>query len=304
MKKAVDPYKLLEVSPNFTLEDLRNNYKRIALTVHPDKPGGSEYMFKLVTECYKTLVNELKLKQADKQYTELKSSFQDYLGQQSNYQYQNTQYTPQRSQEVKPNGGSRFDVTRFNKVFEDNREKDIHDEGYTRWMESQDVLEPPKLKNNISNDKFNSYFERYAEQQTDPRHKVLVKYKEPEALLMTKKIGFTELGQDQIDDFSGENKSLKNLNYMDYKLAHTTTRIVDPSSVKRKDFNNLQEIERERANIKQLSSKELAYIEKKKLQEEAKEKKRQETQYKMDMKSAEQFQKLHRLMLSQQMSKY
>lgn len=294
--QSIDPYKMLELPTNFSLEQLRNNYKRIALQVHPDKAGGSEYMFKLVTECYKTLLSELKLKQADKQYTELKSGFTDYVDSQNHHQYQN--------KEINANIGKRFSLTRFNQVFEENREKDIHDEGYKQWMESQDVREPPKLKNNISNDKFNTYFERYAEKQTDPRHKMLVKYKEPEAMLMTKKIAFTELGVDQIDDFSGENKSLKNLNYMDYKLAHTTTRIVDPSLVKRKEFNNLQEIERDRANIKQLSAKELAFIEKKKQKEDIKEQRRQETQVQMDIRSAEQFQKLHKLMLSQQLSKY
>lgn len=299
--KQVDAYKMLELQPNFTLEDLRNNYKRIALRVHPDKEGGSEYIFKLVTDCYKSLLAELKLKQSDKQYSELKSSFNEYAETQSQRQYQNpAMQTP----EINANIGKRFSITRFNQVFEENREENIHDTGYKQWMESQEVQDAPKIKNNISNEKFNTYFEKYASSQTDPKHKILARYKEPEALMMVKKIGFTELGQESVDDFSGDNKSLKHLNYMDYKLAHTTTRIVDPNLVKRREYNNLDDIERDRANIKQLTPRELAYIEKKKKAEEVKEQRRQQTQNHMDLKSAEQFQKLHKLMLSQQMSKY
>lgn len=299
--RQVDAYKMLELQQNFTLEQLRINYKRIALKVHPDKEGGSEYLFKLVTDCYKFLLSELKLKQSDKQYTELKSSFNDYTETQSQRQYQNTAL---KTTEANANMGKNFSLNRFNQVFEENREDNIYDTGYKEWMNSEEVQDAPKIKNNISNEKFNTYFEKYASSKTDPKHKILTRYKEPEALMMVKKIGFTELGQENIDDFSGDNKSLKHLNYMDYKLAHTTTRIVDPSLVKRREYNNLEDIERDRANIKQLTPRELAYIEKKKKTEEVKEERRQQNQNHMDLKSAEQFQKLHKLMLSQQMSKY
>jgi curved DNA-binding protein CbpA len=51
----IDPYKTLGVPRNFTLEQLKTSYKKIALSVHPDKtPGNSDYMFKIVTKCYKT----------------------------------------------------------------------------------------------------------------------------------------------------------------------------------------------------------------------------------------------------------
>ena len=300
MSSSVNPYKMLELQPNFSIEQLKSNYKRIALKVHPDKMGGSDYMFNLVTQCYKDLMNEYKLKQQDKQFDELRNASRAFVEKQQQNPYENVAMRYDPSTDMT----KRFSIDRFNKVFEENRVESATDIGYKEWMERQQVKDAPELKKGISNDKFNSYFEKYAERNVDPKHKQLVRYKEPEPMLLAKKIGFTELGTDQIDDFSGENKSLKNLNFMDYKLAHTTTRIVDPSLVKRKEYATIEDVERDRANIRKLSQKELADIERRKMKEELREKKRQETQQKQDNMTAQQFERLHKLMLGQQLSKY
>lgn len=299
---TVNPYELLGLQPNFTIEQLKSNYKRIALKVHPDKMGGSDYMFNLVTQCYKQLANEYKLKQQDKQFDELRESSRSYINEQKQNPYENTrmryEYDPSSDMT------KRFSLDRFNKAFEENRVETATDIGYKQWMDSQQVKDAPQLKKNISNDKFNSYFEKYAEKNVDPKQKMVVRYKEPEPMLLAKKINFTELGTDKIDDFSGENKSLKSLNFMDYRVAHTTSRIVDPKLVQRQEFKSIEDVERDRANIRQFTSKELTDLERKKKKEELREKKRQETQLKMDEMTAEQFMRLHKLMLGQQLSKY
>ena len=59
MERGIDPYKILEVSKNFTLDELKQQYKKIAIRVHPDK-GGSEYMFNMVTDCFKKLMRGFK----------------------------------------------------------------------------------------------------------------------------------------------------------------------------------------------------------------------------------------------------
>ena len=122
-------------------------------------------------------------------------------------------------------------------------------------------------------------------------------------MMMAKKLNFIELGTDNIDDFSGENRSGKDLNYMDYRIAHSTTRLVDPTAVKtRKDYKTIENYEKERANIKKFSDKELQAIEKKKILEEQKQKQKEDYQKQMDQLAFQQFEKINKLLLSQ--SKY
>jgi len=66
MEAKIDPLKVLGLPKNYTAEMLKESYKRLALKAHPDK-GGSEYLFKLLTECYKYLANDLKKRANDKQ---------------------------------------------------------------------------------------------------------------------------------------------------------------------------------------------------------------------------------------------
>ena len=63
----INPYDILGIHKNFTIEELKDKYKRVAKKTHPDK-GGSEELFRLVTLCYKKLYEEYKLKQIDKQF--------------------------------------------------------------------------------------------------------------------------------------------------------------------------------------------------------------------------------------------
>jgi curved DNA-binding protein CbpA len=294
----VDPYKILEIPKSYTLEQLRTQYKKIALTVHPDKtPGNSDYMFKIVTKCYKILLEEYNLRIADKQFNELKNSF--IKNQETEKTYRNTQFTPQQEEKSR----SRFNLDRFNKVFEDNKVDDFTAAGYDEWIRKNSIKDAPSLDKKITKENFNQQFEKYADETKDKSNKYIIKYREPEPMMMSKKLNFIELGTSQVDDFSGENRSNRDLNYMDYRLAHSTTRLVDPNVVKqRKDFNSVDDYEKERANIKKLSQKELAYIEKKKRLEESKEKQKQEFQKKQDEITTLQFHKINKILLAQ--SKY
>lgn len=55
----MDPYKVLEVEPSATQEDIKMAYKRASMKCHPDK-GGDEEQFKLVQDAYNILSNESK----------------------------------------------------------------------------------------------------------------------------------------------------------------------------------------------------------------------------------------------------
>ena len=86
---------------------------------------------------------------------------------------------------------------------------------------------------------------------------------------------------------------------MDVKIAHTTSRIVDPRTVdKRKDYRSVEDLENDRSRISyHMSDKERTLYEKKQLLEKLREEKRKEALMKSDQQAIEQFDKLHRLML-------
>ena len=57
----MDYYALLRVARNASMKDIKNAYRTIALTLHPDVNGGCQVKtaaFKEATEAYDTLSNE------------------------------------------------------------------------------------------------------------------------------------------------------------------------------------------------------------------------------------------------------
>ena len=71
-----DPYKILNVSENYDLSQLKVAYKKKTLQTHPDK-GGNAKLFKLVTKAYMYLLDKFKNKES-KQYVNLKQDFKVY----------------------------------------------------------------------------------------------------------------------------------------------------------------------------------------------------------------------------------
>lgn len=285
MEANIDPYKILNIHKDYNLEQLKDAYKKMALKVHPDK-GGSEYLFKLVTLCYKVLVKEYEKKNSDKQFHELKNLFQKEGKQPA---------TTRVDYDHKPG----FNIEKFNQIFDDNKLEDFTAIGYSDFLKAnsanntENILKGKK----INNDSFNRQFEKHTKNM-EPS-KAVTKYKEPEALLTGKKIAYTELGVDNLDDFSGDNLTQKKLNYMDLKIAHTTSRIVDPNTVeKRPEYSTIDAIKTDRSKISYtMNDQERMYYDQKKLLEEKKERQRIETILKNDSLASAQFERLHKLML-------
>jgi len=292
----VDPYKLFGLTKNFEMDELKQKFKQLALVSHPDR-GGSEELFLLVTKCFKTLMKEYNRRVADAQHHELKKAFEASIEKSNFGQSRNTA----TGNVVNKDG---FNLDRFNSIFEQNRINNTTDEGYSGWMTQNalgDIDEKPKKpipKDKFNVDTFNSRFEQVAANKTAQDNKFVVKYKEPEPLVMAKKIQFTELGVDKIDDFSGDNTTKRNLNFMDYKVAHTTSRIVDPRTVQRRDYKNIGEVEFERDNLSYVpTSEDIQYWEEKKRKEEMAEQRRLQIQAKQDQLYESHYEKLKRLMI-------
>lgn len=233
---GLNPYDVLGVKKNFDWTDLKESYRRIAKLVHPDN-GGSKEVFQMVTECFRQLAHEYKMRQADRPHHELKMDAQRYYD----------------ANPVVSRGNDDNFLERFNRTFEENRleDEDGSSVGYAHMMapssKTREDIEIPQHLKKYSPDKFNQVFDKVTLQSMS---KEVVKYKEPEAMPLGKRIQYTEIGADKPDDFSsGEGKNKSTLQYTDYIKAHTTTRLVDPRTVEqRKEFKNVQQYEAARAS--------------------------------------------------------
>ena len=267
---GLNPYDVLGVRKNFEFEELKEAYRRVAKLVHPDK-GGSDHLFQMVTECFRTLAHEYKMRTSDRPHYELKQESQQY--------YERNRATnppPQVSGRVPPATDQNF-LDRFNRAFDENKLEDDNDIGYGSMMapssKTREDIDIPRMFRKFEANAFNKTFDK----MTLDTSKEVVVYREPEALPLAKKVQYTELGGDRPDDFSStaEGTERRNLQYMDFKKAHTTARLFDPRAVQqRKDYKNIEQYEAARAQTLKApeTKEEIAWrLQKERAQEEAEE---------------------------------
>lgn len=243
---------LFELRPNYTDDELKRSYKNLVRKYHPDKTQRicDSPMFAMLTTCYKALSEELKARVSQREFHELRASFKG-----------STSAQPAASQP-----GRKFDSKVFNKLFDENKLKDIHEDGYEQWIND------PK-----------SFKER-------SKHAVVV-YKEPQAFVSAD-MSFYEFGVDKVRDHSAINQGP--LEYTDYRLAHTTDKIIDLEKVKpRREYKNIQELERDRGTVRHhMTDAELREYNRRQHIEQQREKERQLRQQKYDSMIANQFQRI------------
>jgi hypothetical protein len=117
------PYKILDIHTNCSIEELKARFKHLAIKYHPDK-GGDKNIFNLMVNCYKKVFKDIKMKDDEKDYTQLK-------------QHAHVSLNPKENSYVV----AKEDFNdKFNKFFNDNKTKDENVErGYTSFMNSPDV---------------------------------------------------------------------------------------------------------------------------------------------------------------------
>ncbi len=150
-----------------------------------------------------------------------------------------------------------------------------------------------KTVNSMKN--FNQAFD---DTPVSKNNKKIIKYRDPIALPSSiKTLQYTELGVDRVNDFSTE---INSLNCVDYKKAHSTSKLIDKNYVKQRgQYNDINGLEAERANISYTMDdaelKKQAYIKKK---EHLKELKRLEKLQQMDLLNEQQFNRINELMIN------
>jgi len=297
---TIDPYEVFNISKNFTWNELKETYKKLAISAHPDKPGGNKDIFNIITYCFEKLALEYKKRESDLSHMELKKQSSDFFDKIVNNKMPHPSI-------VNMNGREGDNAELFSQKFNRNFEKcKVYDDemefGYGRNMdESSKVREDIKIdkvikKNKIDNKSFNDIFNSKV-----PINKQLVKYREPEPLLLAKSLQFTELGNKRPDDYSSSSvKKTNSLSYSDYMKAHEGTRLVDTSIIKdMKEFKSVEEYElyRDTKAKVELSAKELKQQELKKLREEKEEQMRLERLNKYDRNIELSYEKANRLFI-------
>ena len=216
---------LFDLAPNFTTDQLKESYKRLLLRQFPDgKINPNHPMYKMLADCYKTLTQQLQARKVVASQPAV---------------------TPTKKQ-VAISQRQRFNIDQFNKLFDQFKIKDVHEDGHTDWM---------------ANEKSFKEKSSHAREFKDNPQPFVVGSSD---------IDFYELGVGKIKDHT---HMQKNLEYMDYRVAHTTDKIVDPEYVKsRKEYRNIQELEADRANVSHKMSPQeyneyLKYIKRQKAEE-------------------------------------
>ena len=292
--ESINPYEVLNVPKNFTWIELKDAYRKLAINTHPDKQGGNKDLFNIITNCFKKLADELKRREEDKSHQDLKKQSNEYFHKMTN------DAIPHPSEVLAPN--EKFTNTKFNKNFEKCKLYDEEIEfGYGSKMEEstkkrEDInIEKLIKKNKIDNESFNEIFNNNV-----PVNKELIKYREPEPLILAKSLQYTELGGKRPDDYSSSIEKTNTLAYTDYMRAHDGTRLVDPRLMKNvKEFKSVDEYEayRDDKSKKILSVKELKKEELKALKEKKEEDERLERLRAYDKKVEKSYEKASQLFL-------
>ena len=287
--KDADPKDVFGLQANFTWPELKDAYRRTARWVHPDK-GGSEAMFNYVTDCFKQLAVEVKARDARDAQSQLQlheppplyAPHAPHLQAPTAPVASTAQQPRLRVDPKSPTFGMDF-----NAFFEQNKlQEDEYGEsgGYGDMMEAggkRTTLDNPKIVT-MKGGKFSAKtFNRAFEKETMPATNATI-FKEPEILALTKRLEFTEIGGGKPDDYThapvpGRGGRRGGLAYTDYKVATTSSRLVDPRTVQaRPDFKTIEEYSAHRDRIIEgpLTPEELAWKAEKQRAEEAREEQR------------------------------
>ena len=194
----IDPYQILNIPHESTLEDVKEAYRQLARTHHPDK-GGNQETFKIIKIAFKMIIDNLKKgvpipKQKSSTFVDMKDAALNFTTTQK--QLEPHEFLGQ-SQPIDPN--REFDRNTFNQKFLNSRKDNedylisSEDNDYREKRTKQQLLseqaaidtELGKIKPMFDPKQFdNNAFQRMFQFiNGDPETKALQVYDEPQALV-------------------------------------------------------------------------------------------------------------------------
>lgn len=288
-------YRFLDIQLPTNKHALTDAFKKKAKMCHPDK-GGDKVIFDRLKKAFIAL---LKKHHTDKDFHELQQSSRKDIEE---------NYTTHLPEDAPLGRGEQFNLKKFHQLYEKHSLENNYDKGYEEWRKTQPIghqdkanatlqkykLNPKKFNKSDFNNAFQNLKEKVLDD--DPRSKQLMKIEEPEALVSSSG-GFSEIDQAPIGDFT--TTSSGGIQGTDYKRAMTETYLVpkDSTNFKRKQFKNLDELEKDRENIRYtLNENETANFLAKKEQEEEEENQRLQRIRERDEMVKESYQNIHNLL--------
>lgn len=273
--------RIFNLSPSYTIDELKNSYRKLTLKHHPDR-GGDIQNFRMITEAFNFLSEKYQQRASDKTFNQLKTDFNKFTDNQE--KTINTQID-----------ADKFNLEVFNKIYQDNRLENSNDRGYGDWK-TTDTSETNKSSiSRFELNTFNSSFENQKEHHQD--HQQLINYKEPEPSTKGTGMNYSEIEDSIINDFSSDVDS--NLKFTDYKQAHTNNNLININKVKVKKYKNVDDLENERSNISyQMTPQELERYNIEKRYQTLNEEKRIQNIKAQDDKYELHFNKMNKLLLN------
>lgn len=248
--KDVNAYKILNLPAepsSLTIEQVKFNYKTMARQLHPDKcgsrlsPEDANAAFQALTNAYRYIIGEVRAFE-NASFDSMKKRFQE----------EDREYGMKLNDEKSQR---KFSLRRFNKMFDSNRLNDpVDDAGYAEWMKVNNPDQP-------------------LSEREIKMNRQMILYKEPEPVYISRGKGYvpyTELGIDRVSDYSRNDTTSHGIQFTDYRVAHTTTKLIDESiDTNQHAFDSLEALNQHRAAVSyQMSDAELEEYER--IQEEKK----------------------------------
>ncbi len=229
-----DPWEILGLRRNeMGDKEIKKAYKKMALKYHPDKAGPQyQNQFQLITQAYIYLLNKV---DENKQY-------EDRFTQ----KVEQRKYRDDMNEEGVENiyiNKDKFDINQFNNIFEKyhiNENEDGY--GYMYQQKDTELIDDSKVFGTSFNKEiFNAHFDDI--KKTRKSTTDMIEYQEPESLIsVSKNIGFRTLGE-KVEDYSGNG-------YTDYRKAHVEENLlIDPNSVKYREYKNVDQLKSHREQI-------------------------------------------------------
>jgi len=257
-----------------------------------------------------SLLEKYKNRESDKNFNDLRVGSKNYIEEQQGYNNVNKEFVKNNNHNNHNNNTNtpkvekdRFDSKIFNKIYEDNKLWESGDDGYGDWFTSEETDQPTEVFGNKFNlNVFNNTFEDYKD-KASKEHGAIQEYKEPQELVSCA-TGFTDIDiyARKINDFSKAlptGNSKNDLAYTDLKTAYTSKgAFIDPAKVKYKTYNSIDDLKKDRSNVKyDMTPEQMRDYEMKKRRELEEEEKRQNLIQQRDTVISNTYSKNHERML-------
>jgi curved DNA-binding protein CbpA len=288
-------YKVLgfEENQKITQEELTKRYRSLALKFHPDrnKEPYAEYFFNLVQEAYKDLANKLKLSIGDDQkYQEAENTpLPDILPEREeiNKGFSNIKLNPEN-----------FDIDQFNTAFDEFRcSSSSHSNPYSKGYADQMEKSSKQRQNSYAVERISNSADFNRTFDKNKSNKQIQIYKEPEPIVVNPALNFTELGQENVNNFGAKiNNSLHATDYMDAHVNENT--LIDPKKIGITRPESMNQLKNTRSQINyNMSARDKAFYEMKQKEEEQSELERRERLKKQDAQQEKDFYLFNRMFI-------